>query len=187
MTAEDGTSTKYTIYVYRELKPEEAEPKEEESSKTEEPPLTPGISLEAAGSDVLVKEYHLYHAAERPESFVVPEGYEQTFLFLNGIQIEAYAKQETVEEFLLLVLENEAGEVHWYSYDRVEQTLQRVNDERFVLEQVVEADDEALKQQIEAYQHNQELLLLLAALLSGLSLLLLLLAVWMFLRRKRTR
>lgn len=183
VTAEDGSATKYTIYVYRE-----AEPAPTEAPLPEEQNMVSGVSLALLEEAVLVTEYHTYTAVKRPESFLVPEGYEATYLFLNEIQVEAYAKKEAgLEELLLLVLRNEAGEINWYSYDRMEQTIQRVQEERFVIQQIVKSEDDALAAAVEQYKSNQELLLLVLALLCGLCLLLLALLVWFVLRRKRTR
>lgn len=181
VTAENGSVTKYTVYVYREPEPTRA-------PLPEKPETVPGVQFALGERAVLVTEYHTYTAVKRPESLLVPEGYEATYLFLNEIQVEAYAKKEAgSEELLLLVLRNEAGETNWYSYDRIEQTIQRVQDERFVIQQIVEAQDDALVKAVEQYKSNQELLLLVLALLCGFCLLLLALVVWLVLKRRRTR
>lgn len=181
VTAEDGSVTKYTIYVYREPEPTPTPlPEKKEES---------GVTLAMEGEAVLLTEHHAYTAVKRPESFSVPEGYEATYLFLNEIQVEAYAKKEAgSEDFLLLVLRNEAGETDWYSYDRIGQTVQRVQDERFVvIQQIIEAEDETLMKALEQYKDNQGLLLLVLALLCGFCLLLVSLLVWLILKNRRTR
>ena len=91
---------------------------------------------------------------------------------------------ENPEEFLLLVLKNDAGEVNWYRYDRVEQTLQRVNEEEYVITQVIESNDESLKEAIAEYQIHQSLLTFAMAFLMGLCLVLLIIILWLCVRRK---
>ena len=106
-------------------------------------------------------------------------------LLINDIQATAYAKQgENPEEFLLLVLKNDAGEVNWYRYDRAEQTLQRVREEEFVITQVIESNDESLKEAITEYQVHQTILTFAVALLIGICLMLLAVVLWLCIRRK---
>ena len=82
------------------------------------------------------------------------------------------------------MLENDVGEVNWYRYDRVEQTLQRVSEEEYVVTQVVESNDESLKEAITEYQMQQSLLTLAVAFLIGLCLVLLIIILWLCVRRK---
>lgn len=191
VTAENGTKTIYKINVYRaEYVEEPEEPVVDTSQNPEvskEPVITiaPGIVFEKTEEQVLVTEYHTYTVCEKPESFTLPDGYVQTTLMINEIQVSAYVKQgETQEEFLLLVLKNEAGEVNWYRYDRIEQTLQRVNEEEYMVTQVIQSNDESLKTAIQEYQMHQSLLTFAVALLFGICLLLLMIILWLCIRRK---
>lgn len=181
VTAEDGTKTTYTIFVYRSEFEEEPEEKEPEQTVTP----TPGIRFETIEEQVKVTEYHTYTVCEKPAEFVLPDGYVQTTLMIDEIQVSAYTKQgENPEEFLLLVLKNEAGEVNWYRYDRVEQTLQRVNEEEYVITQVIESNDEGLKEAVEEYQVHQSLLTFAVAFLFGICIVLLLVILWLCIRRR---
>ena len=185
VTAEDGSRTVYTIYVYRsELMEEPDDPVIEEP---EEPviTLTPGILFEQTEEQTIVTEYHTYTICKKPEDFRLPDGYVQTTLMINEIQADAYAKQgENPEEFLLLVLKNEAGEINWYRYDRVEQTLQRVNEEEYVVTQVIQSNDDNLKQAIKEYEAHQSMLTFAVALLFGICFVLLMIILWLCIRRK---
>lgn len=185
VTAEDGSRTVYTIYVYRSEF--EEEPEEPVTEEPEVPAITliPGIAFEENGEQVLVTEYHTYTVCEKPEEFVLPDGYVQTTLMINEIQVSAYARQgDNPEEFLLLVLKNDAGEVNWYRYDRVEQTLQRVNEEEYVVTQVVQSNDEGLKEAIKEYEAHQSMLTFAVSLLFGICLVLLMIILWLCIRRK---
>ena len=130
---------------------------QEEEDNKEQPVVTPepsvimpetGITLEEAEQQVLMTEYHTYTVCDKPEEMVVPDGYIQTVLMLNKVQVTAYVKQGTsAEEFLLLVLKNEAGDVNWYRYDRIEQTLQRVNEEEYIVTWIVQSNEEELEEE----------------------------------------
>ena len=189
VTAEDGSKTVYTIYVYRaEFKePEPTKSPESENQELQEPvvTLTPGLTFEESEGQVLVTEYHTYTVCAKPESFTLPDGYVQTTLLINEVQIPAYTKQgEAKSEFLLLVLKNEAGEVNWYCYDRVEQTLQRVNEEEYIITQVVHSNDNSLKEAIREYQVHQSILTFAVALMFGICLVLLMVILVLCIRRK---
>jgi len=186
VTAEDGSQTVYTIYVYRSELEEEPE---EETFHPEVITPASGIHFEtAADKKVLVTEYHTYTVCEYPEAwkgFVLPDEYGKTSLMINGIQIPAFVRQgDNPEEFLLLVLENEAGKLNWYRYDRVEQTLQRINEEEYVITQVIQSYDESLKEAMKEYQVHQSMLTFAVSLLSGVCVVLLAVIVWLCIRRK---
>ena len=104
---------------------------------------------------------------------------------IDEIQVPAYARQgENPEEFLLLVLKNEAGEINWYRYDRIEQTLQRVNEEEYVVTQVIQSNDESLKAAVKEYEVHQSMLTFAVALLFGICFVLLMVILWLCIRRK---
>lgn len=185
VTAEDGSKTVYTIYVYRSETQKEPEKPVEEDPK--EPPVTleAGISFKETGEQVLVTEYHTYTLCEKPEDFVVPDNYVQTTLMIDEIQVPAYVQLgDNPEKFLLVVLKNEAGEVNWYRYDRAEQTLQQVNEEEYVVTQVIQSNDESLKTAIAEYELQQSLLVLAISVLAGICFVLLMAVLGLCIRRK---
>ena len=194
VTAENGSNRVYTVYINRAEYVEEPTPVPElpdnpavPSVTPNEPVLTlkPGILIGAKENQVLLTEYHTYTVCEKPENITLPDGYVQTTLMINTLQVNAYAKQgENPEEFLLLVLKNDAGEVNLYRYDRIEQTLQRVNEEEYVITQVIESNDEGLKEAVAEYQVYQSILTFAVALLIGICLVLLLVILWLCIRHK---
>ncbi len=193
VTAENGSKRVYTVYINRAeyaeptTTPEGPDNPAEPTAAPTEPVITyePGIVFETKEEQVLITEYHTYTACEKPASFTLPDGYVQTTLMINNIQVTAYAKQGVnPEEFLLLVLKNDAGEVNWYRYDRIEQTLQRVKEEEYVVTQVIESNDESLKTAIAEYQMHQSILTFAVALLIGICLMLLGVILWLCIRRK---
>jgi len=183
VTAEDGSTSLYTIHVYRAETSEEI-PEDGKQEHVKEP-LKTGITLTKDEEQVLVSEYHTYTVCEKPEDFVVPDGYVQATLMMDNLAIPAYAKLgEKPEEFLLLVLENDAGETGWYRYDRVEQTLQRVNDEEYVIVQNIQNNEEAYQTAMQEYEAHQSMLTFAVALLFGICLVLLTVILWLCIRRK---
>lgn len=193
VTAENGSVREYKIQVYRseeEEKPEEPVPTvaPEEPGKQPVPPIAtiaPGITQETTEENILLTEYHTYTVCEKPAELVLPDGYVQTSLLLGDSPVTAYARQgEKAEEFLLLVLKNEAGDVHLYRYDRVEQTLQRVNEEEYVITQIVQSNEEGLKETLNQYEVQQTALLFALALLIGICFVLLIVILWLCIRRR---
>jgi hypothetical protein len=122
---------------------------------------------------------------EKPETFLVPEGYTEMPLLLQGHQITAYAKQGANGEFVLLVLANEYGQVQWYRYDRTEETLQRVSDEEFIIRPEVVGNDGAWLETVKEYERYQNGLCITVVVLAGICVSLLMLIVWIHLRNRR--
>ncbi|MBE6902955.1 MAG: hypothetical protein E7478_10795, partial [Ruminococcaceae bacterium] len=131
-TAENGMQTVYKIYVHRSEEKETEEPSE---LPEELPVVLPqsGMTPEVVDEELQLTIFHQYTVCEKPEELVLPDGYIETVLLLGEQNIPAYTKQGVPEEFLLLVLRNAEGETGWYQYDRVEQTLQRVYEEQFII------------------------------------------------------
>ena len=160
------------------------------AAKPQEEPLPErvfkiGIVLEGTESDILITEYHRYLVCEKPETFLIPEGYTEMPLLLQGHQITAYAKQGANGEFVLLVLANEYGQVQWYRYDRTEETLQRVSDEEFIIRPEVVENDEAWLETVKEYERYQNGLCITVVVLAGICVFLLTSIVWIHLRNRR--
>lgn len=183
VTAENGTKTEYLLYVFREAEPTAAPT----AAPTQEPARAEGFVLELAGDAVLATEYHRYTVVDRPVELAVPEGYAETYLFLNGIQIPAYERREGISETLLLVLSEEGREAGWYRYDRVRQTVQRLMDEEIILRQEVAPDGTETKQLLQQYQERHATMLFVMAVLCGVCVVLILIILWLLLAYKRRR
>lgn len=183
VTAENGTEKRYYLYVTRQEK--EAEP-----TKAPEPPepegYEAGIHAAEKNGKVVLSFGGQYTVSANQGDYVAPTGYEETILYLDGIRVKAYARRDVPDsDFFILILEDELGNGGYYRYDRDEQTIQRYDEERIEIRQVVEEDNSALYETIEKYKSHQALLLLLLAMFIALSVLLLL-AVVRLCRRGRT-
>ena len=180
VTAEDGSEKVYTVFVRRLEETEQIEQVE-----MKEIVLESGITAKMEEETIWVTQYHTYTVCEKTEDFVVPDKYIETVLMINGVQITAYVNQESIEEqFLLLLLQNEAEEIGWYRYDRVEQTLQRVCNEEYVITQVVQTNDEALQKTLSQYEMQQKGLIIVVSVLVGVVLSLLMVILWLWIRCK---
>lgn len=183
VTAEDGTERRYYLYVTREkevIAPTET-PKEPESEGFEA-----GLHATEQNGRVVLSYGGEYTVSDEADRYVAPTGYEETILYLDGIKVKAYAKRDEPDsDFFILVLQNELGVSGYYRYDREEQTLQRYDEERIEIRQVVEEDNTGLYETIDKYKSQQVLLLFLLAMFIALSVLLLLVMIHLY-RRDRT-
>ena len=176
--AEDGSEKSYTVFVRRLEETEQIEQVE-----TKEIMLESGMTAKMQEGTICLTQYHTYIVCERPEDFVIPDNYIETVLMINGVQITAYVNKEATEEqFLLLILQNEAEEISWYRYDRVEQTLQRVCNEEYIVTQVVQSNDEALQKSLSQYEMQQKGLIIVVSVLVGVVLSLLMVILWLCIR-----
>lgn len=182
VTAENGTKTEYLLYVFREAEPTAAPT----AAPLPEPALSAGIVLELSEDAVLVTEYHRYTVVDRPAELTVPEGYAETYLFLNGIQIPAYERREGVGETLLLVLSEEGREAGWYRYDRIRQTVQRLMQEEITIRQEVVPDDTETEL-LQQYRERHATMLFVMAVLCGVCVVLILIILWLLLTHGRRR
>lgn len=178
VTAENGTEKRYYLYVTRQ---EEAP----EPTKAPEPPAIegyePGVHAKDADGRVVISFGGEYKVSQEQGAYVAPTGYEETVLFVDGIRIKAYVKRDKPDsEFYVLVLEDELGISGYYRYDRRQQTLQRYDEERIEIRQVVEEDNRALYEMLDQYKGQQVFLIFMLAMFLGLSVLLLLVVVKLY-------
>lgn len=179
VTAEDGTEKRYYLYVTREKEtPVPTQAPEEPKTETG---YEAGLHATMQDDDVILSYAGRYRVSEEPGAYVAPTGYEETVLYVDGIRIKAYAKRDVPDsDFFVLVLEDELGVSGYYRYDREQQTLQRYDEERIELKQVVEEDNSALYDALAKYKGQQVFLLFILAMFIALSVLLLLIVVRLY-------
>lgn len=192
VTAPDGSIKEYVIIC--ECKEENKDPvnnpEPTDIPVTPDPP-TSGPGKPAGISAVLKgEEIHLYSdnefvVTEPDESIIIPEGYEKTYLKVDGLSIPVYAsKDEGKDSFLLIVIKDNKGTPALYSYDRAEKTLQRYKDKNvkqtgMVLTESIEALELA-----ESYEKSLNTLTIIIAVLSGLTLALLIIVISLSIKNK---
>ena len=136
------------------------------------------------------EEIHLlcdneFVVTEPDESIIIPEGYEKTYLKIDGLSIPVYAsKDEGKDSFLLIVIKDNKGAPVLYSYDRAEKTLQRYKEKStkqtgMVLTESIEALELA-----QSYEKSLNTLTIIIAVLSGLTLALLIIVISLSVKNK---
>lgn len=178
VTAENGDEKRYYLYVTRE---KEAPEPTEAPEKPEPEGFEKGLHATQEGESVLLSFGGSYKVSEDTSAYVAPTGYEETILYVDGIRIKAYVKRDTPDaDFYVLVLEDELGVSGYYRYDREQQTLQRYDEERIELRQVVEEDNSALYETLDKYKSQQVFLIFTLAMFLALCVLLLLIVVKLY-------
>lgn len=178
VTAENGTEKRYYLYVTREE--EKAEP-----TKAPEKPKPEGYEagLHATEKDgrIVLSFAGNFKVSEEQGAYIAPTGYEETVLYVDGIKVKAYTKRDVPDsDFYVLILEDELGVSGYYRYDRQQQTLQRFEEEKIEIRQVVEEDNSALHDALDKYKSQQVFLLFTLAMFIALSVLLLLIVVKLY-------
>lgn len=178
VTAENGTEKRYYLYVTRQ---EETPEPTKEPEKPAIDGYEPGIHASETDGRVVVSFGGEYKVSDEQGAYVAPTGYEETVLYVDGIRIKAYVKRDKPDsDFYVLVLEDELGTVGYYRYDRRQQTLQRFDEERIEIRQIVEEDNSALYEALDKYKGQQVFLIFLSAMFLALSVLLLLIVVKLY-------
>lgn len=181
VTAENGTEKRYYLYVTRQ-----EELPEPTKAPEKEPPEGYEAGLHATEKDgrVTLSFAGEYKVSTEQGAYIAPTGYEETVLYVDGIRVKAYVKRDAPEsDFFVLVLEDELGTGGYYRYDREQQTLQRFDEERIEIRQVVEEDNSALHDMLDKYKGQQVFLLFMMAMFIALSVLLLLIVVKLYRQR----
>ena len=178
VTAENGTEKRYYLYVTRE---KEAPEPTKAPEKPEAVGFEKGLHASQEDGSVLLSFGGSYKVSEDTSAYVAPTGYEETVLYVDGIRIKAYVKRDTPDaDFYVLVLTDELGVSGYYRYDREQQTLQRYDESRIELRQVVEEDNSALYKTLDKYKSQQVFLIFMLAMFLALCVLLLLIVVKLY-------
>ena len=179
-----GNELIYTIHVAKEAL---ITPSATPIPETEAPEWRFEV-YEESGVFKLTGQY-FYTIKEKDASVTIPAGYTKTSFIMNGVTIWAYTKTEDSDsDFLLLILENEAGETGLYRYDRVEKTIQRYLQEKNVISNTSKSleEQEFLQDASDLMRYEQTIskLSLALAVAAGICLILLISVIALLIRRK---
>lgn len=182
-----GNELLYTIHVVRETlaTPTPTVPPEPEKAEWR-------FEVSKEGGQTILSGQYFYTVKEKDSHITIPAGYTKTSFQMNGITVAAYSKAEEQDsDFLLLILENEAGETGLYQYDRLEKTIQRYSEKPPAVSNasLSLAEQELLQDaaDLQRYEQNISKLSLLLAVSAGLSVLLLISLVYLLIRHKGNR
>ncbi|MBQ9119376.1 MAG: cadherin-like beta sandwich domain-containing protein [Lachnospiraceae bacterium] len=181
VTAENGEEQIYRIFATVEKETEAGQPSDEPKQEKERQLYLESVDGEGT---FLCADYR-YKLAEDVSAVEIPEGYEQTELFINGSAVTVYQKAGQ-EEFCLIVLEGAANEAALYRFDRTEYTVQR-----YQAETIVVTSDGGNSQKLnellvktKEYEENLNRMSLIAGALGGAVLLLLIIAIRVAIRSR---
>lgn len=171
VTAENGSERRYYLFITREEKQEETAPVSTPETKNENG-VEAGIHAENKDGQITVSCGTKLLVSDTASDYIAPTGYEETILYLDGIQIKGYKKRgEPENDFTVLVLVDENGSSGYYSYDRVGQTIQRFDEGRIEIKQLIETDNSGLERTIRELKNRQIVLIFLMAMFFSFSIL----------------
>lgn len=184
VTAEDGTEKRYYLFVTREK--EKVEPTKAPEPPKEKEEFEAGIHAELKDGVTELTVAGRFKVSDEPGAYIAPTGYEETVLYVDGVQTKAYVKRDAPEsDFFVLVLEDELGNSGYYRYDREQATIQRFDEERIEIRQVLTEDNSSLYEALDKYKSRQVILLFVLAMFFAFTVLLLLIVVSL-LRQRHT-
>lgn len=148
VTAESGDTYQYNLHVYYEETVEE-ETKEETVPTPEESQESSGlqafeiqpISAKEVDGNIIITTYTHFTVEELTEKTLLPRGYQETTILIDGYSVKAYQYLGEQSDFVLIYASTEGTEPTFYQYDMVGNTLQRLNQ----LLLVEDAVDEGVK------------------------------------------
>lgn len=175
--AEAGNNIEYTIDVTKEAAPEEG---------VDTSPITPdkkhgSFELVNVDDEIFAIYGGKYKILEPSANVEVPKGYTKSKIIISGISITVFSPDQLDNDFLLIYAENELAEVGFYSYDKVEKTMQRYIGEHSLSNEHDDGDHEELMNS-EKYRANLNRAALIIALLSALSIMFIILTIRLFIK-----
>ncbi len=161
--SEAGNIIEYTINTMKESAPEEG---------VDTSPITPdkkhgSFEIVRIADETFAIYNGKYKIIEPPAHVKIPSGYNKTKIILSGTSIPVFALEQLDNEFFLMYAENELGEAGFYSYDKVEKTMQRYTRELTpIYEPVNDIDEKTMD--TKKYRTNLSVTAIIIALLSAL-------------------
>ncbi|MDF2610029.1 MAG: hypothetical protein K0R92_1503 [Lachnospiraceae bacterium] len=146
--AESGHTKRYTILVNRlagteteeETKTsptteetEETIPQAGEQGETVTPTTADFFQITKEGDAIYFERELRFQITELPEEELIPTGYSKSTILIDETAMEVLVPSENTEsEFVLLYAKSEDGTSRFYQFDKIENTLQRFNEEQNV-------------------------------------------------------
>ncbi|MCR5331100.1 MAG: cadherin-like beta sandwich domain-containing protein [Lachnospiraceae bacterium] len=202
VTAENGNLGKYVIYAARAAEGESTEQNvpengtgttdtdnQQESAEGQQDDGLNGWAFYAEESDgsLYLTADARYKVSRGAADVEIPDGYNKTSVIISGHTVTAYSPaKEPGSDYLLLILEKEGGKPEIYSFDRVEKTLQRLDNSRIVVGNRTASgystiDEEEL---VKSYEKSLGTMTMVIAILSGVCMLLLIIVIRMAVKNR---
>lgn len=145
VTDKNGTDKIYTILIHKKTKEEEVLEEEEQESETEEEKEEENrIIVYKEDEGIILRTNMYFRIVPIPESSVIPKGYKEESIKLHGTSITVYMPMDDSAGDLVLIYGKAEGneeEAAFYTYDRMEETLQRFRESEPIVESSTETEN----------------------------------------------
>ena len=182
VTSKNGTKMEYRILIHKKSKEEEVLEKEEKETDTEwtENENKSRLTVQQEDEGIILKTNMYFRIVPVPQNNLIPEGYKEEIIKLYGTPVVVYMPIEDEASDVVLVYgkaEGNKAEAAFYTFDRVEETLQRYKESVPVRESTSEAHN---------YQKQIKHLYILIFILVACLLAMLLALIYIYTRREET-
>lgn len=150
VTGKDGTQKTYNIHIKKMTKEEEILQQEEEEVLDEEEEMVVGNSVSIKEKDGVwyLNSNVSLEVVPVPETSLIPSGYVESVLSVDGKKFAVYVPEgDSSSEFVLIYGRMGNKEATFYRYDRIEQTVQRYENDSRSVASVTESDREEKEHQ----------------------------------------
>lgn len=138
VTDKNGNDKVYTIVIHKKTKEEEILDKEENESEIKENGKKKNFSVYKEDEGIIVETNMYFRIVPIPENSVIPKGYKEEIIKLQGIPITVYMPISDTASNVVLIYgkteETEGEEAAFYNFDRIEETLQRFREKEPIVE-----------------------------------------------------
>lgn len=145
VTDKNGNDKIYTIVIHKKTKEEEILEKEEKESEINEDGKKKNFSIYKEDEGTILETNMYFRIVPIPESSVIPKGYKEEIIKLQGIPITVYMPINDTTSNLVLIYgkteETEGEEATFYTFDRIEETLQRFRENEPIVESANKAEN----------------------------------------------
>ena len=145
VTDKNGTDKIYTILIHKKTKEEEVLEEEEKESEIKEDGKKNRFSVYKEDEGTIFETNMYFRVVPIPESSIIPKGYKEEVIKLQGMPITVYMPINDAASNLVLIYgkteETVGEEAAFYVFDRIEETLQRFRESEPVVEVSKEAEN----------------------------------------------
>ena len=131
VTAKNEEKKVYTISVHKRTQEEETLLQEDQEMEEELPQSSDHFQVYEENGNTYVKSEMELEIVPIPDVSVIPEGYVENTIVLEGQTIPAYVPEiDTASDFVLLYGRVGEGAAKFYVFDRIGETIQRYNESK---------------------------------------------------------
>ncbi|MDE7425972.1 MAG: cadherin-like beta sandwich domain-containing protein [Lachnospiraceae bacterium] len=145
VTDKNGVDKIYTIMIHKKTKEEEALDKEVKESEVKGEEKQNGLSVYKEDDGIILETNMYFRIVPIPGSSVIPKGYKEENIKIHGMSITVYMPTNDPASNLVLIYGKVEGTKQegavFYTFDRMEETLQRFRASEPVVESSTETEN----------------------------------------------